>query len=182
MKVIFLDVDGVLTHNSYVNWQTRHIDPVKVELLRKMKSQTGAIIVLTSTWKDGYDKKEEAKEDYYVILENALAEYGLEIYDITDDIPEEIIEDIPPVITLDEMDFHCKHGTGRAAEVQKWIKEHPVENFVILDDEDHDWSDYGFESHWIRTSWYDPDGGIQEKNVAEAVQILENGTRKIGRG
>ncbi len=92
MKVIFLDVDGVLTHNGYVNWQTRHIDPVKVELLRKMKSQTGAIIVLTSTWKDGYDKKEEAKEDYYVILENALVEYGLEIYDITDDIPEEIMK------------------------------------------------------------------------------------------
>ena len=46
----------------------------------------------------------------------------------------------------------------------------------------YDRSDYGFESHWIRTSWYDSDGGIQEKNVAEAVQILENGTRKIGRG
>lgn len=172
MRVIFLDVDGVLTHNGYLNWQTRHINPAKVGLLKEIVDRTDAVIVLTSTWKDGWDKEAGTKEDCYVILENVLAEYGLEIYDITDDIPEEILEEIPTVITLDEMDFHCKHGTGRAVEVQKWIEEHPVEKFVILDDEDHDWSDYGFDSHWIRTSWYDSNGGIQKKNVAEAVKIL----------
>ena len=30
MKVIFLDIDGVLTHTDFLNWQTRHIDPEKV--------------------------------------------------------------------------------------------------------------------------------------------------------
>ena len=30
MKVIFLDIDGILTHTDYLNWQTRHIDPEKV--------------------------------------------------------------------------------------------------------------------------------------------------------
>lgn len=182
MRVIFLDVDGVLTHNGYLNWQTRHINPEKVGLLGKIIDQTDAAIVLTSTWKDGWNKENGTKEDYYVILENVLAEYGFEIYDITDNIPEEIIEEIPPVITLDKMEFHCKHGTGRAAEVQKWIEKHPVENFVILDDEDHDWSEYGLDEHWIQTSWYDPDGGIREKNVADAVQILEDDTLKIERG
>lgn len=29
MKIIFLDIDGVLTHTDYLNWQTRHIDPEK---------------------------------------------------------------------------------------------------------------------------------------------------------
>lgn len=83
MRVVFLDVDGVLTHNGYINWQTRHINPAKVGLLGKIIEQTGAAIVLTSTWKDGWDKENGTKEDYYVILENVLAKYGLEIYDIT---------------------------------------------------------------------------------------------------
>ena len=61
MKVIFLDIDGVLTHTDYLNWQTRHIDP------------------------------------------------------------EKVLEQIPSVISLDQLDIHCKHGTGRAAEVEKWL-------------------------------------------------------------
>ena len=35
MKVIFLDIDGVLTHTDYLNWQTRHIDPERVRFLAK---------------------------------------------------------------------------------------------------------------------------------------------------
>lgn len=46
--------------------------------------------------------------------------------------------------------------------------DHQADGFVILDDEDHDWSDYGFDSHWIQTSWYE--SGLQEKDVAEAVR------------
>ena len=57
VKVIFLDIDGVLTHTDYLNWQTRHIDP------------------------------------------------------------EKVLEQIPSVISLDQLDIHCKHGTGRIAEV-----------------------------------------------------------------
>ena len=61
VKVIFLDIDGVLAHKDYLNWQTRHIDP------------------------------------------------------------EKVLEQIPSVISLDQLDIHCKHGTGRAAEVEKWL-------------------------------------------------------------
>ena len=43
---------------------------------------------MTSTWKMGYDKDSGKKEDYYKILEKVLAEYGLEIFDITENIPE----------------------------------------------------------------------------------------------
>lgn len=171
MKVIFLDIDGVLTHTDYLNWQTRHIDPENIQVLAKIVELTGAEIVLTSTWKDGYDKGSGEKDDYYVVLESVLAEQGLEIYDITDNIPEEVLEQIQ-VISLDWLDIHCKHGTGRAAEVEKWLMDHQTDGFVILDDEDHDWSDYGFDSHWIKTSWYE--GGLQEKDVIEVVRILQN--------
>ena len=143
MKVIFLDIDGVLTHTDYLNWQTRHIDPERVRFLAKIVELTDAQIVLTSTWKDGYDRQSGKKDDYYVVLEHVLAEHDLKIYDITDNIPEEVLEQIPSVISLDQLDIHCKHGTGRAAEVEKWLMDHQADGFVILDDEDHDWSDYG---------------------------------------
>ena len=35
--------------------------------------------------------------------------------------PEKVLEQIPSVISLDQLDIHCKHGTGRAAEVEKWL-------------------------------------------------------------
>ena len=49
MKVIFLDIDGVLAHADYLNWQTRHIDPERVRFLAKIVELTDAQIVLTST-------------------------------------------------------------------------------------------------------------------------------------
>ena len=153
MKVIFLDIDGVLAHTDYLNWQTRHIDPERVRFLAKIVELTDAQIVLTSTWKDGYDRQSGKKDDYYVVLEHVLAEHDLKIYDITDNIPEEVLEQIPSVISLDQLDIHCKHGTGRAAEVEKWLMDHQADGFVILDDEDHDWSDYDYDSRWIQTSW-----------------------------
>ena len=36
VKVIFLDIDGVLAHTDYLNWQTRHIDPERVRFLAKI--------------------------------------------------------------------------------------------------------------------------------------------------
>ena len=83
VKVIFLDTDGVLTHTDYLNWQTRHIDPERVRFLAQIVELTDAQIVLTSTWKNGYDRQSGKKDDYYIVLENVLAEYDLEIYDIT---------------------------------------------------------------------------------------------------
>ena len=95
MRVIFLDIDGVLTTYSYHNPDTNNINPDKVQILSQIVKRTGAKIVLTSTWKMGYDKDSGKKEDYYKVLENILAQYGLEIFDITDDIPEKIKNPLP---------------------------------------------------------------------------------------
>ena len=64
-----------------------------------------------------------------------------------------------------------KHGTGRAAEIQKWINEHEVDNFVILDDEDWDWSYYGYDKHWVQPTWFG-DGGLKREHVDKAIEIL----------
>ena len=105
---------------------------------------------------------------------------GLSIYDITEDIPGIIIkekeqpwqQDKP--ISLGEFEkFHFQYGTGRAAEVKKWIDSHEVETFVILDDEDHNWGDYGLADYWIQPSWYDENGGLHREHVIKAIQLLK---------
>ena len=175
MKVIFLDVDGVLTTCSYHNPDTNHINPEKVQILSQTVNRTGAKIVLTSTWKMGYDKDSGKKEDYYNILEKVLTEYGLEIFDITDDIPEKNKNPLPQTFSLKDLDnVEGVHGTGRAAEVEKWIRDHSVEDFVILDDEDHAWKEYEMGKNWIHTCYYGPDcaAGLLKKHIDKICDIL----------
>ena len=60
MKIIFLDVDGVLNSDKYINYTSKkNIDGIKadidvktIELLKKALDITGAKIVLSSSWKN----------------------------------------------------------------------------------------------------------------------------------
>ena len=61
MKVIFLDIDGVLNSDDYIDIAKnsqgieRHIDIDKVKLLKKAIDETGAKTVLTSSWRNSKD-------------------------------------------------------------------------------------------------------------------------------
>ena len=61
MKVIFLDIDGVLNSDDYIDIAKnsqgieRHIDIDKVKLLKKAINETGAKTVLTSSWRNSKD-------------------------------------------------------------------------------------------------------------------------------
>lgn len=180
MRVIFLDIDGELTYAGYSNEKTQDIDLEKVALLKEIVETTDAKIVLSSSWKCGYDKITGEKKIFYRTLENILSAMGLFIYDITEDIPGIMIKEKEQpwqedkTISLGEYKkIHFQYGTGRAAEVKKWIDDHTVESFVILDDEDHDWEDYGLADYWIQPSWYDENGGLHREHVTKAIQILK---------
>src|ERR1700693_6017654 len=67
MKVIFLDIDGVLnSKSSYIGYNgypwpdhDRHkFQWVSVMLLKKLVKKTGAVVVLSSTWRDHVDLTE----------------------------------------------------------------------------------------------------------------------------
>lgn len=77
-------------------------------------------------------------------------------------------------VTLEELE-QCQliFGTGRAAEVQSYLQEHPTDSFVILDDEDHDWAAYGYDKYWVRPSWFGE--ALTEKDVRKALDILQAG-------
>ncbi|OGR30838.1 MAG: hypothetical protein A2139_14760, partial [Desulfobacca sp. RBG_16_60_12] len=54
MKVLFLDVDGVLNHSRCPEWNNgdwRVLDQVCVHRVRRICEETGAKIVLSSTWR-----------------------------------------------------------------------------------------------------------------------------------
>lgn len=48
-KIIFFDIDGVLTDQNY------NLDPNKIELLNKICSETGADLIMSSDWRYDFD-------------------------------------------------------------------------------------------------------------------------------
>ena len=129
MKVIFLDIDGILNtsqtfidiHNEYIKTGIKRIeiDLDKLKLLKEIVNQTGAVIVLSSTWRL-FGKMENG---IFVPLNEKIAsfinlfnDYGLSIYDIT---PRD------------------RYGI-RQNEILKWLEEKNVDKFIIFDDDTSD--------------------------------------------
>ena len=117
MKVIFLDVDGVLnSEHWYKKNHKRHpercrtdtaIDPRYVRNLKRIVDRTGAKIVLSATCRG------DVKGNYCHYLHRILEKYGLIIYDYT-----------------------RRLGGERGYEIQDWLDNHQnVTNIVILDDD-----------------------------------------------
>ena len=163
MKVIFLDIDGVLNYRTckarYPNYKTIvGIDDSRVERLAKIVKATNAELVLTSTWKLNWiDKKDEQG----IYLDRQLAKHGLYIMDSTKD-----------------------DGWNRWSGIKDYLDKHSkcIESYVILDDEIfQDYVMYNgltsmlrpeVEEHLVKTSFYSSDGGLQEEDVQKAIDIL----------
>ena len=176
MKIVFLDVDGELTYSDYENAETANIDIEKVKLLKEICDKSNAKVVISSSWRGS----ENCIPKIYYILRDILKNNGIEVMGNTPHLSAEFEDKgVQQAISLDEQVINlddisrlkCKYGTGRAAEVKKWIDEHEVDNFVILDDEDWDWSDYGYENNWIQPTWYE-NGGLKREHVDKAIEIL----------
>ena len=157
MKIIFLDVDGVL--NCRKSTSRCHgfigIDDDKVQRLRKIVGATGAQIVLTSTWKSDWIKEPERKSEqnkYGNYLEHQLEKENLCILDKTTD--EKSI---------------CDRGEG----IFNYLRSHNVDQWIAIDDEIFgDFEDYGIIEHLVKTNFYDENGGLQDEHVALAIEIL----------
>ena len=171
MRIVFLDVDGPLTYSEYENEETAGIDPEKVKLLKEICDKTDAKVVIISSWRGGRDYTPRI----YHVLIDVLTKYGVEVIGDAPYIDSVIEGEVPNPCTFEDIaKIKIKHGTGRAAEVQQWLNEHPdTESFVILDDEDFGWADYGYEKHWVRPTWFG-NGGLKQVHVDNAIKILYN--------
>ena len=119
MKVIFLDIDGVLncdktTKRLDVCNEFTFVDTRKVLRLRDIVERTGAKLVLSSTWRFGADQRA------FYIEREALRELVAEFrrvrcplwFDITPYLPR----------------------AKRWQEINAWLITHDTDDFIILDD------------------------------------------------
>ena len=154
MKVIFLDIDGVL-NAEYTKARCDGffgIDGTLVKRLKEIVDATGAEIILSSSWRFGINKDGEEIPSHMKYLHNKLGKQHLRTVGMTIDLKGE-----------------------RGHEIQKWLETNNdiVEQWVVLDDEVFsDFEECGIMSHLVQTTFYGENGGLQEEHVQQAIKIL----------
>lgn len=167
-KIIFIDIDGVLNterHHEYCDKNDLNnsddygylFDPMAVKNLARIVNETGADIVISSSWK-------------YSGLSTLLDmwnERGLpgRVIDIT---PDNISNEMLLKADLDNMEFlSCK-----GYEIKEWLSAHGknVSQYAILDDEQEMLPDQ--QSHFVQTN---PDVGITKEDSEKVIRILSFG-------
>ncbi|MDA8967781.1 HAD domain-containing protein [bacterium] len=112
MKIIFLDVDGVLnTVRDYRLFGHGYINKDRVALLAHVVERTAGKIVLASNWRL-LDRDQR-------LVEDALSLHNLEIFDVTPTLEPEV---------------DGEH-VFRHKEIQRWLDTHTPDKFAILDDD-----------------------------------------------
>ena len=186
MKIIFLDVDGVLngynkwnllgwkiiskTHiKKLINWYKSISRPFgvhenKVRILAKIVHATNAKIVMSSSWRNSWWRKpyKEQYEDQKQ-LTDLFNKYNINVIDIT------------PVNKYD----------ARGEEIRCWLHDnkHIVNSFIILDDEASDMSPFTTSPRFIQTSEVSKDvmimgrpnenTGLKRKHIKPAIRQLQ---------
>ncbi len=156
MKVIFLDIDGVLNEEKSRSRRCGYkgIDDKKVENLAKIVEETNAKIVLISTWKDDWRKTYKAHQGMMAnYLDRKLKKQGLVILDKTK--------------SIDINGFHFSRGEG----ILQYLADNKVEKYVILDDYQFDYDSCGLSDYYIKTDAYN--GGLTEELAVKAIKLLQ---------
>ena len=80
MKIIFLDIDGVLNSREYDrkrNWNEQtDIDETRLPLVKEIIDKTGAKIVLISTWRNHWDRDESLCDEDGMYINRLFSKYG----------------------------------------------------------------------------------------------------------
>lgn len=158
MKLIFLDIDGVLNSNftdKYTKSGSLFVDDDKILLLKRLIDQTGAKVVLSSTWRVGWSHLELCVQSQlmhdFIELREKLWEHGVELHDRT---------------TI--LDAFMRR---RGEEIQAYLDNHEdIEGYVILDDLNGKYL-RPCSSHLVQTSEW---RGLEEKHIKKAKAILES--------
>lgn len=159
MKLIFLDVDGVLNCNTSTSRckGMLGVDSDKVARLARIVHESSAKIVLISTWKLDWYRTSNEKELPWLgkYLVSELAKYNVQIHDKT----------------IDEQVSHRGEG------INNWMnnQSETIESFVILDDDSFDYKYQGLSMYHVKTSFYHD--GLQDCHVEKAIKLLNGGNK-----
>lgn len=146
MKILFLDIDGVLISGDYLHQEvaagrssipsTMVLPEDKIHLLKEIIDTTGAEIVLSSTWR--------IHDDTFLNLQRQLYKESMLIYHWTGP---------------------CRHT--RIDEIKEWLIGKSVKQFCILDD-CPEMAEFT-TTNLVRTYW---DYGLQKEHVQKVIDIL----------
>lgn len=150
MRVLFLDIDGVLNSRDYVEragWDPplgsrddlKIIDPIAVALLDEVLAATGACVVISSSWRSTYPLE---------ALRSMLQERGLEgrVVGVTPELP----------------------GRQRSREISQWLADRSdVEAFAIVDDNED--AGVGHASQFVQTTF---EHGLTREHVHALMRAL----------
>ncbi len=180
MKIIFLDIEGVLNcDQSYLDYLyikknglplnryyqihekdnkgfSLPIDEEKVQILGEIVKLTGAKVVLSSShradWKDGKEKLQFSKSKALLYL---FEKYNIDVIGITPYINNRLI-------------------SPREDEIKAYLNEHKeIESFCVIDDDDFDL--HSLKDFLVKTSTHRneiDEGGLQKRHVDEVIKIL----------
>lgn len=150
MKVIFLDVDGVLNSIKYELERDENDPPFdrsRIPLIKRIVTETGAKIVLSSSWRRNWEngRGTDWKMEWLV---RAFSEQGVEIFGKTGISP----------------------NNDRAAEIREWLSDNPdTERYAVIDDIFFGWEEH---SPYVVITSERIGRGLEEKHVEAAVRIL----------
>jgi hypothetical protein len=154
MKVIFLDIDGVLNSGKYIKAldgafddPKNQMDPEAIKLINRLTDSTGAKLVVSSTWRLAFIKSADPVGQLAICMRS----YGLtgEVIDMTN---------------------QCA-GSSRGVEIQGWLDNKytqlGIDKFVIIDDDsdiDH------LRKYLVKTKF---EFGLQEEHINQAIDMLK---------
>ena len=175
LKVVFLDVDGVLlsarslTYDFEDSDDTLFHDPAGVQVpiercllqnLQRLLQTTGARIVLSTTWR--------LEPDMRAFLMIALASVGIAASAVLGDTPD-------------------LKAAGRGAEVARWVEQHRPVEFAIVDDDDRhaaSFAEHSLSARFVQTVMRDEGGdrsreGLTAEKAALVVAIIEGQAERL---
>ena len=134
MKVIFVDADGCMiddgwadrcfTEEGYDPYDYDEFNPRSLRLLARLKEETKAEVVFSSSWR--------LDELSFINAKVQFEEVGIQLYGYT------------------TLDWHT--GQTRSDEIALFLAQHPeIENYVILDDVDI--TNEILRAHWVKTTF-----------------------------
>lgn len=163
MKIIFLDIDGVLNADDDFGGRSKPnplihgicgISTTKIKRLKRIIDATEAYIVLVSSWKyDYHDYMRGNANVWGKYLRNKLRKNGVDIMD-------------------DTCRYDIAVGADRGSEIRAWLEDTKeiIESWIVLDDEIfRDYTRTEIMSRLVKTT---EANGLTDELADKAIKML----------